>query len=437
MASEITVGIDIGTTSVKALAVDGDGTIVARARVPHDIHAPSVDVFEHDARQAWVDGPRQALDELGVTDFDGIEIVSMVPSFTAVDETGTPLTPGLLYGDHRGRAGRNEADLLNSREFRSMLEWTAREAPNAHGYWTAPAVAAAALGGSPTIDFGTAFALSPLWDGDWKADALAEVGVRAEQMPPVQSDDGPVGSIRGAVHGAGMADAWSEATVAGINSPGDVMVICGTTLIVWCVAAQHAEVPGMWTIPHPLGELSILGGASNAGGMFVNWARRALAGSTVEFDPRLVPIFVPYLKGERTPVHDISLRASIHGLDIGHDASAIMRAAYEASAFVARRLIDLSGVARTRIVASGGGTHDAQWMHALADCTGLPVDIVAVPEGAALGAAWQARVLAGLDEKHDVVRWARYARRVEPDPAWVGPSEERYQRWLGLASVEH
>ncbi|HWA65029.1 MAG TPA: FGGY-family carbohydrate kinase [Mycobacteriales bacterium] len=437
MSSGITVGIDIGTTSVKALAVDGDGTIVARARVPHDIHAPSVDVFEHDAKQAWVDGPRRALDELAVADFDGLAIATMVPSFTAVDESGTPYTPGLLYGDHRGRAGRNEADLLNSREFRSMLEWTAKQAPGAHGYWTAPAVAAAALGGVAAVDYGTAFALAPLWDGVWQADPLAELGITPEQLPVVVADDTVTGTIRGAASGAGMADAWAEATVAGINSPGDVMVICGTTLIVWCVLGAPAMVPGMWSIPHPLGELSILGGASNAGGMFVNWVRRAVGAPTAAVDPANVPLFVPYLKGERTPVHDISLRASIHGLDISHDGGAIMRAAYEASAFVARRLIELSAVPKTRIVASGGGTHDELWMQALADCTGLAVDLVAVPEGAALGAAWHARVLAGLDAKSDVVRWSGHGCRFEPAPAWSGPCEERYQRWLALAAVGH
>jgi xylulokinase len=437
VSSGITVGIDIGTTSVKALAVDADGTIVAKARIPHDIHAPSVDVFEHDAKQAWVDGPRKALDELGVSDFDGLTVATMVPSFAAVDSDGIPFTPGLLYGDHRGRAGRNEADLLNSREFRSMLEWTAKEAPGAHGYWTAPAVAAAALGGTAAVDYGTAFALAPLWDGVWQADALAELGITPEQLPIVAGDEEVTGRIRGAANGPGMADAWAEATVAGINSPGDVMVICGTTLIVWCVTGEPAMVPGMWSIPHPLGKLSILGGASNAGGMFVNWARRALAPSAgPATSPTDVPLFVPYLKGERTPVHDISLRAAIHGLDISHDGSSIMRAAYEASAFVARRLIELSGVARTRIVASGGGTHDEQWMQALADCTGLPVDLVAVPEGAALGAAWQARVIAGLDSKHDVVRWVKHAKRYEPNATWAAPCEERYQRWLSLAALE-
>jgi xylulokinase len=214
-----------------------------------------------------------------------------------------------------------------------------------------------------------------------------------------------------------------------------VLVICGTTLIVWCVMPAPALVEGMWTIPHPLGDLSILGGASNAGGMFVNWVRRLLADTGPVTNPQAVPLFVPYLKGERTPVHDIDLRASLQGLDIGHGAGSIMRAAYESTAFITRRMMDMSGVERTRIVASGGGTHDEQWMQSLADCTGLPVDLVAVPEGAALGAAWRARVVAGLDTNNDVVRWANHATRYEPDPAWVGPCEERYQRWLGLAGV--
>jgi xylulokinase len=435
VGSGITVGIDIGTTSVKALAVDGDGRILAQTRIPHDIHAPSVDVFEHDARQAWVDGPRQALDALRVNEFDGLTVATMVPSCTAVDADGIPMTPGLLYGDHRGRAGRNEADLLNSKEFRSMFEWTAQQAPGAHGYWTAPAVAYAALGGSPVIDIGTAFALAPLWDGDWNSENLAAIGASPEQMPTIVSDFEVGGRIGGGVHGCGLADAWAEATVAGINSPGDVMVICGTTLIVWCVMPAPALVEGMWTIPHPLGDLSILGGASNAGGMFVNWVRRLLADTGPVTNPQAVPLFVPYLKGERTPVHDIDLRASLQGLDIGHGAGSIMRAAYESTAFITRRMMDMSGVERTRIVASGGGTHDEQWMQSLADCTGLPVDLVAVPEGAALGAAWRARVVAGLDTNNDVVRWANHATRYEPDPAWVGPCEERYQRWLGLAGV--
>ncbi len=73
------------------------------------------------------------------------------------------------------------------------------------------------------------------------------------------------------------------------------------------------------------------------------------------------------------------------------------RAAYEASGFVVRRMIERAGVKPTRIVASGGGSRVTAWMAAVADATNLPVDTVAVPEGAALGAAYFARLAAGLE----------------------------------------
>jgi xylulokinase len=73
---------------------------------------------------------------------------------------------------------------------------------------------------------------------------------------------------------------------------------------------------------------------------------------------------------------------------------------------------------------------------AVADATGLPVDVVAVPEGGALGAAYLARVAAGLeDSADDAARWARTGHRVEPDPRWVGPVAERYERFRGLTAA--
>jgi xylulokinase len=432
--SEITVGLDIGTTSVKALAVDGDGRIVARSRVAHEAFSPTPDVFEHDARKAWVDGPREAIEQLGVSDVAGIGIASLTPNFTAVDHDGMPLTPGLLYGDHRGRAADATSDPLNSQEFRAMLTWTAKQQPDAHGYWTAPAVAAAALGGTAVIDQGTAFALAPLWNGDWDADELGALGISVDQLPIVAAADVEVGRINGAVQIAGTADAWAEATVAGANASGDVLVICGTTLIVWCVIADRSRAKGMWSLPHPLGELQVVGGASNAGAMFINWARRAVGNSDAVAAPGAVPIWVPYLRGERTPINDPTLRASLHELDLSQGPAALMRAAYESSAFVARRMIEVASPQPARIVVSGGGGYDDQWVQAMADCTGLPVDVVAVPEGAAFGAAWHARVGAGLDRLQDATRWARFGQHYEPDRAWAQPCQERYERWLTLAA---
>src|SRR5205823_3550690 len=123
----VTIGLDIGTTSVKAVAVDDEGVIVARARVPHRLVVPAPDRMEHDAGQAWRRGPRRALAALGNVDARAIGLASMVPSLTAVDARGRPLTPGLLYGDARGRrppeAGGPGPE--GSGEVVEFLRWTA------------------------------------------------------------------------------------------------------------------------------------------------------------------------------------------------------------------------------------------------------------------------------------------------------------------------
>src|SRR5690242_12409099 len=103
MGTEVTVGVDIGTSSVKAVAADADGNIVARARIAHEWSVPTPSRFQHDARAAWFDGPRAALQALGDIKPRAISVASMVPSLTAVDAAGVPCAPGLLYGDERGR----------------------------------------------------------------------------------------------------------------------------------------------------------------------------------------------------------------------------------------------------------------------------------------------------------------------------------------------
>ncbi len=71
-------------------------------------------------------------------------------------------------------------------------------------------------------------------------------------------------------------------------------------------------------------------------------------------------------------------------------------------------------------MATGGGTQVPVWMHSLADATGLPVHVAAVPEGAALGSAFIARCVAGEEvAMTDAARWARTAQVIDPDPAWV------------------
>src|SRR5947209_16591717 len=118
---EVTVGIDIGTTSVKAVAADENGQIVARARVPHKLLVPRPDQLEHDPNQAWRRGPKRALAAVGGPQA-GVGLSAMVPSLTAVDRRGIGRGPGLLYGDRRGYTG-STASPAASGELCEFLRW--------------------------------------------------------------------------------------------------------------------------------------------------------------------------------------------------------------------------------------------------------------------------------------------------------------------------
>ncbi len=226
----------------------------------------------------------------------------------------------------------------------------------------------------------------------------------------------------------GTIDALCDQIVAGATEPGDVLVIFGATLIVWVVTEEWLVVPGLISYPHTTPERFLIGGPSNAGALFVDWARQLLRGAprpgpTASSshprlgDPDRVPVWLPYVRGERTPFEDHTLRSNLYGLDIGSGAEALERAAFEASGFVIRRMLD-----RGR----GQGQPDRGQRRRL---TGHGLDggrgrrhqparrTVAVPEGAALGAAYFARMAAGLETSlDDSARWAAVGRAIEPGP---------------------
>jgi xylulokinase len=341
--------------------------------------------------------------------------------------------PGLLYGDARGQGAERSAGSYSG-ECHGFLRWLALQYPDAAGYWPAQAVANHGLAGRAVISSSTALSAYPLYDGSqWDLGGIS--GVDAAQLPEVVIDGTPVGKADGVVVDAGSVDALSEQLVSGAESDGDVLVICGSSLVVWSVSPGWREVPGLWTVPHTVAGKALIGGSTNAGGIFLGWADRLLAAAgDREPDPDEVPVWAPYPRGERTPLHDPSRRAALVDLSLRHDAAAARRAAFEAAGFVVRLHIELAGVPPTRIVATGGGTNVPGWVRALADCTGLPVDVVAVPSGAALGAAFLARLAAGLEANMlDARRWARIARRESPRAEWAEPTARRYARFKALA----
>jgi xylulokinase len=435
----VTIGVDIGTTSVKAVAADDEGRVLARARVPHGLGIPAPDHLEHDPDEAWRRGVRRAVAEVASgLDVVAVNVAAMVPSLCAVDGRGAALTPGLLYGDARGRSGGGAPD--DGGELVGFLTWCAQQAPDAAGFWPAQAVANHALGGEAVIDTVTAMTAVPLFDLErWDPEVAGRAGAEVDRLPRIVPSEEPVGRVDetlvpgGALLASGTVDAFAEQLVAGAEAEGDVLVICGTTLITWAVVPEWREVPGLWTIPHTRPGVALVGGPSNAGGLFLDWVRRLAGDAAPAGDPHRVPVWTPYVRGERTPLHDPDRRAGLHDLDLTHDGGAVVRAGFEAAGFVVRHHLEIAGVDARRIVATGGGTLVDGWVQALADATGLPVDVVAVHEGAALGAAFGARVAAGLEERvTDAVRWAHTSHTYHPDPAWLAPVAARYRRFRDL-----
>ncbi len=323
-----------------------------------------------------------------------------------------------------------------------MVAWAVAELPDGPGYWPSQAVATHALCGVPAIDSAAATIFGSLVpDGRWdRRGAGRHRHRRGPGRPDRCRSGGPPGRSRGTptAVGGGSIDAFCEQIVAGADEPGDVLVIFGATLIVWVVSDEWLELPGIHDLPldragpgvdrrseQCRGTVRRLGAGhgrcarSPAGRPAVPGA--AQPDAVGPGDPGAVPVWLPYLRGERTPFHDPWLRASLHGLDITMGPGSVVRAAHEASGFVVRRMIERSGVTARRIVATGGGSRSAPWMAAVADATGLPVDTVAVPEGAALGAAFLARMAAGLESDFGVAAtWATRGRTIEPDPALGG-----------------
>src|SRR5205085_4540988 len=121
----------------------------------------------------------------------------------------------------------------------------------------------------------------------------------------------------GAKVGAGTIDAFGEQLCAGADHTGDVLVLCGTTLITWGVLDAEGEADGLWLIPHTAPGKLLVGGPSNAGGLWLEQNKRWLGdvdpAAVAAVGPDDLPVWLPYVRGERTPLHRTDLRASLHG----------------------------------------------------------------------------------------------------------------------------
>ncbi len=448
--SAVTVGIDIGTTSVKAVAADADGTVLARARVPHEVRTPDAGAFEHDVDQAWRAGVLGALGQVtGGLDVAAVNVSAMVPSLGAVAADGTAAGPGLLYGDHRGeRADHDTSRPGDSGELLAFLAWHAAHVDRTPpGFWPAQAVANHALTGRGAIDTTTAMTAHPLFDFvGWDEALAAEAGVTPGQLPAIVTGVEPVGP------GAGRParrrrprrrrhDRRPRRADRGRRRRGGRRAR---------PLRHHA---------HHVGRARRLGGGrrpvdhpAHGGGHDAD--RRA------EQRRRPVPRIGPAVAGRRRgggrrrrrpgrPAGVAAVRAGradaaapprpagvgATGSPLHHAPAHLLRAAYEAAGFVVRHHLDLARGGRARRPGASSppaaAPRSPAWMQALADCTRPPGRRRRRPRGRRprLRVHRPLRRRPRGDDDRRRAAGPGPAHTVEPEPAWVDAAEDRYRRF--------
>jgi xylulokinase len=271
-------------------------------------------------------------------------------------------------------------------------------------------------------------------DPDWLPDAL-----ESPEVSGLTADGIPVA--------AGGGDQPAGALGVGVDRPGAISVVLGTSGVVFAALERFEADPrarvqaGCHAVPGAWNAMGVMLSAAGS----LGWLRDAAAPG-VSFDELLAAagdwpagteglLFLPYLAGERTPHADPDARGAFVGLSVRHDRGALVRAVLEGVAFGLRDSLDLISElggkpALGRV--SGGGARGDLWLAIVASVLELPLERVAVDEGAAFGAAILGGVAAGTwpDVPAAVAATVRPGERIDPVAEWVEiyrPRRERYR----------
>ncbi len=445
------LGIDLGTTSVKAAFLGLDGQLLGIGRASYPTRAVQPGMAEQDPGDWWratVHAVRQALSACGDrTCLLGIAVVGQGPTTAVVDDRGATLGGAITWLD--SRAADVAADLgtrigvptwqlgslpherwlalhdpirhAAAAAFLASWDWltlrlsgqTVRAVPPVSGH---PTDATLRAGGADPARFGRAVEWATQV-GSTLPGAAAELGIPAG-TPVVAGGNDALASF----HGAGLVEAGDAVDTGGTS--GGLGVYWGHELDVPDTYRAPAGLPGLW----------LYGGAMNAIGKSVDWVTELLAPGGVApaaallQDAALTPpgaaglVFLPYLAGERAPIDDDRARGVFAGLSLAHGRGHLARAVLEAGGFALRHVaqpIRASGIRVERLVMSGATERLLPVARMRADILGMPVDIPTVPDTAAVGAGILAAVGTGahVDTRTAIRAMVRITARLEPDPA--------------------
>lgn len=472
------IGLDIGTTSTIGIILDvSTSTIIASATRPVTLSSPQQGWAEEDPTEWWANVCSivpELLEQSGLksTDITAIGTTGMLPATVLLDSDGVVLRPSIQQSD--GRTGQEVKEIaaeipeetfvmragngINQQLVASRIRWIEKHEPDVFHK------IATVFGSYDYINWcltGTR-AVEQNWAleagfVDLSTDTLSDDLIALAHLTPGMVPDkvgsaeiiGHVSAQAAAQSGlaqgtpvvGGAADHIASAYAAGVLASGDVLLKFGGAADIMIATDTARPDPRMFLDYHIIPGLFMPNGCMSTGGSGLNWfiaqfakaeaaeaAKRGISPHQYldELASDVPPgadgvTFIPYLLGEKTPIHDPDARGTILGLSLNHDIRHLWRALLEGYAYAFRHHVEVfndMGFPTTRFLASDGGSKSKLWMQICADVLQTPVQLLTGHPGSCLGAAWLAGMGTGAtDDWGGVAKCVSYGDEVQPDPA--------------------
>ena len=485
MSGRLLMGIDIGTFESKGVLINSDSEILSSAAQPHDMEIPFPGYAEHDAEKTWWRDfckiSRELIVRAGVhpSRVAAVACSTIAPCCLPVDRNLRPLRKAILYGidvradkeisfleNHYGRGEifRRCGAAVSSQSAAAKLLWIKNNEPEVYAktakFVTGTTYLVAKLCGNFVIDRYTAAAWVPMYDirnEDWEDDLslfcrrgqLADCRWSYETAGRVHENAAAeTGLAPGTPVVTGTADASAEALSVGVLSPGDLMVMYGSSVFMIHVVDRFTCDPRIWAGPYLFpGTYALTAGMSTAGTL-IRWYRNefardlapsasdpnsynALAAAAAGIPPGSHGLIVlPYFSGERTPINDPLARGVIFGLNLQHTREHIYNACLEGIGYGIAQHFGIFGELKTntgKIMAVGGGTRHEKWLQIVSDICNRPQQTACAGAGAAQGDAMLAGLGAGIFRSPaEIGARVKIKRTIMPDET----AHKMYQGYL-------
>ena len=430
------LGLDIGTSGVKAVVLDPKGKLVAQASISLPISRPHALWSEQNASDWWAatNTAVSNLDSQARRKVRAIGLSGQMHGATLLDKQGQALRPAILWNDGRSfvECAELEADVSNLTEIsgnRAMpgftapkLRWVAKYEPHIFDHISKVLLPKDYVRLRMTGEYASDMSDSAgtLWldvaKRDWSDELLSACGLSRQHMPKLYEGPHITGNIR-----AELAEAWGMATVpvvagggdnaagavgVGVVGENDAFLSLGTSGVLFVATNTYRPSPasGIHCFCHALPDRWHQMSVTLSAASCMDWAAKLTGQDNAKalFDKAAAgdlvgpEIFLPYLSGERTPHNNPNARGVLFGLDHDSDPARIGRAVLEGVAFAFRDGLDALKAAGSKIdnvTVIGGGSQSKFWGNMLSNILELPM---VYREGGEVGPAFGAARLAQL-----------------------------------------